>query len=433
MKEENGPLIALIVLVVLSIVFGVLAWTNYKELVGDDPEGSQSKDTEIRKVARQVEELESRIAEQRLKARVLREAIREQLVAHDLAANEYDMYGMEYERRRKLGEWLGEYEKSAASLSGTISELKNKTMTNITRESTGVREEMEKFLQERTKEREEAIARTREVTDKFKLDVIKYRQQKNYEQSSFDDAKSVLGDLTQREVERATVFTEADGRVLLADIVSNVVVIDIGTSAGVQNGYRFEVYASQPGKGKLVKGYIEVRSAGPSQSSCFVVKRPVALGKDPNSDYVAREPEEMFSPYQESGRKGFTAQPLSGQAKLVMTGMPKDNPIVEGDLVLNPFFKPYTALSFYIAGAKEIVNEMQKSAIRYRWTEIKAVIESYGGKVLPAVDVNVDYVIAQKNPKTEGTDAEKAEFQRAVELGLPVIYEWELFRFLERR
>ena len=90
-------------------------------------------------------------------------------------------------------------------------------------------------------------------------------------------------------------------------------------------------------------------------------------------------------------------------------------------------------MTFYIAGAKEIVNEQQKSAIRYRWTEIKAVIEAYGGKVSPVADTTVDYVIAQKNPKTEGTDAEKAEFQKAVDLGLPVIYEWELFRFLESK
>jgi len=116
-----------------------------------------------------------------------------------------------------------------------------------------------------------------------------------------------------------------------------------------------------------------------------------------------------------------------------MMGMNKEDPIAEGDLVQNPFFTPGKSLTFYIAGSKEIVNETQKSAIRYRWTEIKGVIEAYGGKVSPVADTTVNYMVCQKNPKTEGTDAEKAEYQKAVDLGLPVIYEWELFRFLESK
>ena len=37
----------------------------------------------------------------------------------------------------------------------------------------------------------------------------------------------------------------------------------------------------------------------------MIVERPVALPRDPLSEYIAKEPEEMFSPYQESGQEGL--------------------------------------------------------------------------------------------------------------------------------
>ena len=159
----------------------------------------------------------------------------------------------------------------------------------------------------------------------------------------------------------------------------------------------------------------------------------MVLPKDPLSDYVATEPEQLYSPYQESGRKDATAQPLSGRPKMIITGAHKTDPIVEGDLIQNPFFAPGKTFTYYIAGAKKMENDRQKSAIRYRWTDIKRVLESYGHSVSPVVDTNVNYIIAQKNAETDGDDNEKAEFVKAKNLGIPVIYEWELFRFLDTR
>ena len=56
------------------------------------------------------------------------------------------------------------------------------------------------------------------------------------------------------------------------------------------------------------------------------------------------------------------------------------------------------------------------------------MIEAYGNKVADAVSLDVNYIVAQKNAK-----AEDPEFQKGVDLGLPVLYEWELFRFLDNR
>ncbi|HYG75915.1 MAG TPA: hypothetical protein VEK08_13005 [Planctomycetota bacterium] len=433
MKEDNGPFIALIIFVILSVVFGFMAYSKHQELYGDDPNGSKSKDAEIKRVKDDITRLESEVADYQALAAKLRETIRTEQTRFQTYADQTAEYSSEYERRRQLVTWAENFEKQASELSGTVNKLKNETLTRVNKETTESREKMEKELQEKNTSKEAAIARLRQVKEEFDIDTKKYRQTRNYEQSGLDESKSVLSDLTQREVERADIFREADGQVIVSDAVTNMVIINRGTAAGVKNGYRFEVFTLLPGNQKLVKGYIEVRKAEPSKSECLVVRRPVLLPKDPLSAYVGKDPEELYSPFQESGNKSFTAQPLSGGGRVAMMGQTKDQPIVEGDLIQNPFYAPEKAFTYYIAGSKEMINERQKSAIRYRWTEIKNVIEFYGGKVLTAPDVSVNYVIAQKNPKTEGTDAEKAEFQKCVDLGLPVIYEWELFRFLDTK
>ncbi|MCY3020005.1 MAG: hypothetical protein NTW87_13380 [Planctomycetota bacterium] len=432
MKEENGPLIALIVFAVLSIFFGVMAYLRYQDLMSpEDP--SKSPDAKIKLLQKDIQDQEDNIVTLTRQATSLREEVRRQQALYNFYSEMFAEYGAEYTRRMELVKWAENFEKQAGELSGMVTDLKSKTLANVNKETNEAREQMEKGLQEKTASKEQAITRTRQAKEEFDADVKKFRSQRNYEQSGLDEVKSVLTDLTQREVERANIFNQADGHVILSDTVNKVVVLDIGTATGVRNGYRFECFALRPGNKRVHKAYLEVKRADVSMSECLIVQRPVLLPKDPLSPYVAKEPEEMFSPFQESGKKGFSAQPLSAPPKQVMMGMSKEDPIVEGDLVQNPFFAPNKSYTFFIAGSKEIVNEQQKSAIRYRWTEIKAVAEFYGGKVLNAVDTTVNYVIAQKNPKTEGTDAEKAEFQRAIDLGIPVIYEWELFRFLDTR
>jgi hypothetical protein len=393
---------------------------------------SKSKDAEIAKIKIEIQKMKDEIDGYRETSAKLKEQIRVQQAKFALSTDLYNEYGAEYERRRQQSEQAEKFDKQASELQGIVSKLKSETLTRVNKETSEVREKMEKDLQEKNTTKEAAIARLRQFKEEYESDVKKYRSQKNYEQSSLDESKSVLSDLTQREIERADIFNEADGKVIYSDAVHNLVIINLGTAAGVRNGYRFECYAAKPGKQHVTKAWLEVRRADASKSECIVVKRPILMPKDPLSDYVATNPEEMFSPYQESGNKTSTVQPLSA-ARLISTGVAKENPIVEGDLVENPFFVPNKTLTFYIAGAKELTNERQKSAIRYRWTEIKSVIESYGAKVSPVVDTTVNFVIAQKNPKTEGTDQEKAEFQKAIDLGLPVIYEWELFRFLDSK
>ncbi|HEY3324214.1 MAG TPA: BRCT domain-containing protein [Planctomycetota bacterium] len=431
MKEESGPLIALILFVILSALFGTFAWMKNQELNGDTPD--KSKDAEIAKLKASIKADEGEIDLLRSREARLRKEIRVQQAEYDLNSDLFAVYGGEYERRRLLVAWADGFQKQAVDLSGTVNKLKSETLTRLTKDTSDAREKMEKDLQEKNTAKEEAMGRTRKVKEEFEADSKKVRQVRNYEQSALDESKSELADLTQREVERADVMMQPDGKVILSDPVHNTIVIDIGTSVGVKNGYRFEVFTMRPGKKKAVKGYIEVRHADPSKSECLIVQRPTALPRDPLSNYTAKEPEEMFSPYQQSGKKEYSAQALTGASKPMVLGMSKTDPIVEGDFVQNPLFAPGKNFTYYIAGAKEIVGERQKSAILYRWTEIKSMIEFYGGKVSPVADTTVNYVIAQKKPGEDGTQQEIDEYKKAVNLGLPVIYEWELFRFLEKK
>jgi hypothetical protein len=433
MKEEAGPLIALILFIILTGVFGFLAWDKQQTLLGDDPNGSKSKETEIRHLQEEIEATKGEILDYQTAADGLREQIRRQRALYSMAADLKDFYTIEYNRRLKLIEIGGKFEESASTLAGTVSELKNKTLQRINSETTESREKMEKELQEKNTAREESITRLRNAKEEFETAVKVYRQQLNYESSAVDDAKSNLANLTERDLQRAEVLNETDGRVILSDVVHGFCIIDLGTSDGVQNGFRFEVFAMQPDGKRLRKAFIEVRRAEPTRSECIVVKRPTQMPTDATSSYVAQEPEEMFSPYQESGRQGASALRLNGKPRPMLLGFNEDHPIVEGDLIQNPFFNKRKALTFYIAGSKELDAGRQKSAIKYSAREIKAVVELYGGHVVDKPDVGVDYVISQKNPKEEGTDQEKAEFQRVLALGLPIVYEWELFRFLDRR
>ncbi|MGD0093914.1 MAG: hypothetical protein ABSE73_28730, partial [Planctomycetota bacterium] len=233
MKEENGPLIALIVFVLLSGAAGTFAWMRHSELI-DGPAGGKPPDVSIRELQDALHNLEGEIAGFRAKATELRDQIRKQQGLYDFYAGQYTDYSMEYQRRNKLVEWAGGFENQAGELSGKVSTMKNETLTKINKQTSDKREEMEKALQAKNTDKEAAITRTRQVSDEFEASKKTYRRDKNFEQSTLDESKSVLADLTQREVERANIFNKPAGHVVLSDPGHNLVVIDLGTVAGVR-------------------------------------------------------------------------------------------------------------------------------------------------------------------------------------------------------
>ena len=428
MKEENGPLIALVVFIVLSLLFGIMAYQDKKELDGNVQDKIPSWQEKVDGEQAKIDDLRREIEGYDFKIAGYRKQIQQQLEAYDFFAGAFENYDGEYERRRKLVDAADAYNVQGATLAEKVSSLKSATLTTINGWTSKAHEEMDQEVTEKTKATAAAVGRKNQIDEELVTEIKKHGASMNYEKSRRDETKQTLSDLTQREVERATVFTEPDGKIVFADDVHNILVIDIGSAAGVRNGFRFEIFAMRPGKNKVSKGYLEVVRADPAKSQCKFLNKLMSLPKDALSEYVGQQPEELYSPYQQSGNKDSTVQTMTG-AKPAILGYNTQDPIVEGDFVQNPLFSPGKKYTFYIAGLKELDKDTgkQKSAIRYRWTEIKSVVEYYGGKVVNDVDIDVNYMIAQKDPTSDD------KYVKGVELGIPVIYEWELFRFLDNR
>lgn len=425
MKEDNGPLIALVVFIVLSLFFGVEAYLNKQDLDGNPEQNRKSQDQLIAEKAQAVREREEEIDHQRARSESFLKEIRKAQTEYDWYALQYETYEGALKERQDLTSAATSYDAGTTKLSEDINALKNEKIKLISTEASKIKTQMDNEVSEKNKAQADSDAHVTQITNDKATDEKNHKQTMNFERSRLGEQTSILKDLTEREVERATIFTEADGKVILSDPVHGFAVIDIGTTVGVRNGFRFEVYTMKPGNKKVVKGYLEVQRADASKCECIMLRRPILMPKDAFSDYVANQPEEMYSPYQKSGKQDATAAPLTGVSRPTTLGMSPLNPIVEGDLIMNPFFNPKKQITFYIC-KPEMEDARQKNMIKYRRTEIKAVAEFYGAKVVEAVDADVNYVIVQKKPEDE-------QYKKAKDLGIPMIYEWELFRFLDNK
>jgi hypothetical protein len=425
MKEDNGPLIALVVFIVLSLFFGIEAYLNKQDLDGNPEQNRPSMDKQIAEKANAVREREEEIDHQRVRSEAFLKEIRKAQAEYDWYAAQYEVYEGALKERQDLTAAAASYKAGTAKLSEDINALKNEKIKQVSSEASKIKSLMDGEVSEKNKAQAVSEAHVTEINNDKTAEEKHHKETMNFEKSRLGEQTSILKDLTEREIERATIFTEVDGKVILSDPVHGLAVIDIGSTAGVRNGYRFEVYTMKPGNKKVVKGYLEVQRADPSKSQCIIVRRPILMPKDALSDYVADQPEEMYSPFQKSGKQDASAAPLSGVSKPTVLGMNPLDPIVEGDLIQNPFFNAKKQLTFYICKA-EMEEARQKNMIKYRRNEIKACAEFYGAKCVDAVDADVNYVIVQKKPEDE-------QYKRAKELGIPMVYEWELFRFLDNK
>ena len=426
MKEDNGPLIALVVFIVLSIFFGIEAYLNKSELDGNKEKSIPSMDDQIASKAQLVREREEEIERQKARSESFLKEIRKAQAEYDWYALQYEVYEGALTQRQKLGEEAVAYDAGTTKLNDDINQLKAQKIKEISGQTSDIKKKMDEEVAEKNKKEADLTAHVTDINNEKAAEEKKHKDTMNFEKSRLGEQKSIVKDLTEREIERATVFTEADGKVILSDPVHNLAVIDIGTTAGVRNGYRFEVFTMKPGSQKVVKGYLEVQRAAPSKSECTIIRRLISMPKDQFSDYVAAQPEEMYSPYQKSGKAEATAAPLSAASRPSVLGMSPLDPIVEGDLIQNPFFNATKQLTFYICKAELGDSGQQKNMIKYRRPEIKAVAEFYGAKVVENVDADVNYVIVQKKPEDD-------QYKKAKDLGIPMIYEWELFRFLDNK
>ncbi|MCX7804845.1 MAG: hypothetical protein N3A38_06605 [Planctomycetota bacterium] len=426
--SDNTPLYALIAFILISLVFGIIAYSQHNAFYGPVPEEDSkpailAKETEaLARVEQQVAELKAKLRGDRVLRAGIRQEIQETELRTEAVSHMFAIYKDGLKRRQQLAREANELAKQGMDLKTEIMRAKEATRKAIQDDRAKISEEADKVIRRNEQlklEAQQAIDADRKADE---AEAKKHAKRMNFENSYRDDLRSQLTTLIQRE--RETTVLDPDGEVILSDPMRNFAVINIGSSAGVKRGFVFEVYRELGAGQKMVKGYLEVTKTQPSMSECMILERIVHLPRDPLTGYTASSPEELYSPYATKGggkAESERAQPLVGRPKTVVLGQVPMDPIVKGDLIVNPFFDPGRTLTFAIAG---------QGGIKYSKSYIERVIKEYGGQIRDisgpdSIGPGIDFLIAQREAKEE--------VKTATNMGIKVLYEFELFRFLDSR
>lgn len=230
----------------------------------------------------------------------------------------------------------------------------------------------------------------------------------------------------------STKRDEADGAILSLDIPTRFCVIDLGRINGVHRGMRFDVMRSR--QNKMVRlATIEVTKVGSSTSEAAILNEPSIKKVCPVTGYVAPNPEERYSPY--AVGDGDRAIPLATVVQEDVCTMKESDPVVVGDIIVNPVFEKDKKLKIAFAGDPVI----------YPIDVLKNQIQEAGAQLQDKVDIDTDFLVigrldeakinaiggekdaAEKDPKLE-------EYRKTLDIasqyGIPVIREVELYDYL---
>jgi len=156
------------------------------------------------------------------------------------------------------------------------------------------------------------------------------------------------------------VLRQPDGKIAKVLLDEPVCYIDLGEKDHVTAGLSFSVYSRQSGipeDGKP-KAKIVVVNVGPTTSECHILE----------SD--------------------------------------RNDPILEGDLVANVVFHPQRTYKFVVEGEFDLYGTGRPDPLANR--TVRALIESFGGKVSDVVSVDTDFVVMGEEPPRPPKPAEDA-------------------------
>jgi hypothetical protein len=189
--------------------------------------------------------------------------------------------------------------------------------------------------------------------------------------SEISEKKRRIQELIKKEPQ-TMMWVDPDGEIVLADNKLGNCWVDLGRRDGLRVGSVFEVFRYIKGGRRKEKGRIEIKKIENDLS----------------------------------------------QAAIIESLDPEDDPIVKGDHIISPFFDKHEVKEFVFAG--ELVNPL------YSKQEVVKMIEEMGGKVAPPgqLSVETDFLIAGKGAE------ETEEYARAIDLGITVLREEELFKYL---
>lgn len=228
----------------------------------------------------------------------------------------------------------------------------------------------------------------------------------------------------------ASVRDEADGKILAVDIPTKFAVIDLGRINGAHRGMRFDVVRNRMNKQVRI-ATIQITKVGDSTSEVAILDEPTTRKVCPVTGYVAKNPEERYSPYAvgDSDR----AIPLMSLVQEDVSSMKDSDPIIVGDIIVNPIFEKDKKLKIAFAGEPVV----------YSLDVLKNQIQEAGAILQDKVDIDTDFVVvgkvdenrfaaddkdaADKDPKLE---ASRKALEIASQYGIPLIREVELYDYL---
>lgn len=348
---------------------------------------------------------------------------------------------------RKVKDNLKQEEDRSQTLNAKIGELKNEIkikqnrIAELQQEMDKIREERREDLEARISQletlyateqgRSEALSRKgkrmeemQEALRKAYHSRIMVLQRENHD---LRDKIEKQEDLSGKRI--SAVQEDHDGKIIQVDIDSKFVVVDLGRIHKVKPGMRFDVIRWRLNKWDFM-GAIELTKVDTTTSQAVILDKIVQQKVDPVTGYVAKSPEEKYSPFAAGGAQHDKAIELVKGDLEEKPSMKKMDPIVNGDLITNPFYSRKRVLKFMVTG----------EPVHYKVEEIRQQVRRYGGILQDAVDVDTDYLVLGRIPdETEIALDENAKARRlqmvkardtAKRYGIPVMREVELFQFL---
>ncbi|MGE0713055.1 MAG: BRCT domain-containing protein [Planctomycetota bacterium] len=241
------------------------------------------------------------------------------------------------------------------------------------------------FDQERKRLQDEKENILKEVTQRNKdhaLEVARLESQKG-------QLTERIKQLVKKKTKSFTEYSDPDGRVVFADPALGYAWINIGNKHGLRRNLRFQVYQFIKGGRQRVKGVVEVRKIEEDMAQCAIL-----------------EDQEV-------------TDPITGKKVIVPD---KNDPVVKGDLIRNPYFDKEEQKTFVFLGTR-LHNRF------YNMAEIKRKIEEAGGKVESKVSTGTHFVVVLG----EGGDDFQQQYDLATQFGVIFMREDELMEYLGRR
>lgn len=379
----NATLAAMIVLVLMTVLFGVLTFMRYSDnevVRRGNPEEPATLDQSLEKYQRDVDELErdiaglrKQVAESRAELNHAEMELASHRIVYDPASGTYLMGG-----EGDSSPWVRTREAVAFNLEQLQTyqnELENPPKPLMRPLEDTIRQ-FQDALHVVMQAITDADARLEEDRDKLESQLDRLEEQKDEENEAFATTKSELATRKSQLEARIRELLELrlvwlgelqpDGRVLERELGGHYIVIDIGSSDRVFNGLRLEVF--QYDRGRYVKkGFAEVIDTGATVATCRVV-------------------EEID---------------------------PRKNPITKGDMVGNPVFDTQESQIVVLAGEFK----------EYNKADLAAFLRRTGCEVRTELGPGIDFLIAGERSEPEQDTAR--------EYRVTAIWEKDLIQYLD--